>query len=148
MNMDGIEIQRCNACGATIDEQETACPECGRDDCLMYPFEPSPDPRSASRHTPGPWYTGHGQIISLASPHGCTIASCNATSEGIGDAEAEANAALIAAAPEMLEALRHAADKLHGLGEWLKAHAEPEQALSVRTVEEDARDIIRKAGGE
>jgi len=115
MNMDGIEIQRCNACGATIDEQETSCPECGRDDCLMYPVEDSPDPLPASRHTPGPWYTRHGQISSLTSPHGCTIANCNATSKGIGEDETEANAALIAAAPDMLEALKATARSLETL---------------------------------
>ncbi len=31
--------QRCNACMAVFGEGETACPECGRDDALMFPFE-------------------------------------------------------------------------------------------------------------
>ncbi len=57
-------------------------------------------------HTPGPWYTKHGQISSLTSTHGCTIANCNATAKGISPAEVEANARLIAAAPSMLRALK------------------------------------------
>ena len=59
-----------------------------------------------SNYTPGPWYTKHGHISSLRSSHGCTIANCNRSARGISDDEAEANAHLIAAAPEMLEALK------------------------------------------
>lgn len=32
--------QRCNDCMSVFDEDLTECPECGRDDCLMFPFEP------------------------------------------------------------------------------------------------------------
>lgn len=38
---DGNELQRCNNCDAIFDENLQACPKCGRDDCLMYPFENS-----------------------------------------------------------------------------------------------------------
>jgi hypothetical protein len=59
--------------------------------------------------TPGPWYTRHGQISSETSPHGCTIANCNATAKGISDEEVEANAELIVRAvnshAELVEAL-------------------------------------------
>ena len=58
-----------------------------------------------TKHTPGPWYTRHGQISSETSPHGCTIANCNKTSRGISDAEVNANAALIAAAPTLADVL-------------------------------------------
>lgn len=37
--MISMDKQRCNDCGAVFDEELTACPKCGRDDCLMYPFE-------------------------------------------------------------------------------------------------------------
>jgi len=33
------EQQRCNNCMSTFDEELTECPDCGRDDALMYPFE-------------------------------------------------------------------------------------------------------------
>lgn len=36
------DTQRCNACMCVQDEQNTECTKCGRDDCLMYPFEPLP----------------------------------------------------------------------------------------------------------
>ena len=36
---DEGELQRCNWCNAIFDEELTSCPNCGRDDCLMYPFE-------------------------------------------------------------------------------------------------------------
>ena len=58
------------------------------------------------QHTPGPWYTRHGQVSSENSAHGCTIANCNRTAKGIPDAEVEANARLIASAPDLLAALR------------------------------------------
>lgn len=32
------DLQRCNNCDAVFDEELTSCPNCGRDDCLMYPF--------------------------------------------------------------------------------------------------------------
>lgn len=63
-----------------------------------------------AKHTPGPWYTRYNQISSLTSSHGCTIANCNATQKGITDEEAEANAALISAAPDMLETLEAVLD--------------------------------------
>jgi hypothetical protein len=37
------EKQRCNHCMSVFDEALTSCPECGRDDALMYPFEPLGD---------------------------------------------------------------------------------------------------------
>jgi rRNA maturation endonuclease Nob1 len=34
------EQQRCNNCMSIFNEELTECPDCGRDDALMYPFEP------------------------------------------------------------------------------------------------------------
>jgi hypothetical protein len=63
-----------------------------------------------TKHTAGEWYTRHGQISSLTSAHGCTIANCNRTANGISDEEADANAAYIVAACNshagLVEALR------------------------------------------
>jgi hypothetical protein len=58
---------------------------------------------TTQNHTPGPWYARHGQISSETSAHGCTIANCNSTARGISDSEVEANAALIASAPYLLD---------------------------------------------
>lgn len=61
-----------------------------------------------SKHTPGPWWKD-GRIVRPANeahPRRAAIAAC-ALSHGIGEAavEDDANARLIAAAPELLEAL-------------------------------------------
>ena len=36
--MTQTDKQRCNWCDAIFDEELTSCPNCGRDDCLMFPF--------------------------------------------------------------------------------------------------------------
>lgn len=52
-----MDEQRCNYCGAVFDEELTACPNCGRDYCLMYPFDiplcPSCNGERESAGTPG-----------------------------------------------------------------------------------------------
>lgn len=61
---------------------------------------------SAAKHTPGPWTTapwGTGQI-GIYSPEGHSLASTNSKSKNGRKAEIkEADARLIAAAPELLE---------------------------------------------
>lgn len=76
---------------------------------------------STAKHTPGPWeaikWTSHAPttVVSaewaaaiLKGKHftgGAVIADCQGARSGYLDDEAEANARLIAAAPELLEAL-------------------------------------------
>lgn len=38
-NAHMIEIQRCNHCQAIFDQKLQECPNCGKDDALMFPFE-------------------------------------------------------------------------------------------------------------
>ena len=59
-----------------------------------------------SRHTPGPWEINerHGGVIYIEGV-GNTVAICHDDGFDIDHAEAEANARLIAAAPQVLEAL-------------------------------------------
>ena len=90
-----------------------------------------------AQHTPGTWYTRHGQISSMESTHGCTIANCNRTSRGISDEEAEANATLISAAPDLLEALSVAILRVE------LANAEGDMILSAWL--RDARAAVQKA---
>ena len=54
-----------------------------------------------SKHTPGPWAARHDDMV--FSKEGRIIADCESTSPPI--AEDKANAALVAAAPAMYEAL-------------------------------------------
>ena len=93
-----------------------------------------------AQHTPGPWYERHGQISSGNSTHGCTIANCNATARGIPTGEVEANATLIAAAPDLLAALEQCLPILDAH----RRAALGEGDLTART----ARAAIAKAGGD
>ena len=106
-----------------------------------------------TKHTPGPWHTRHGQISSETSTHGCTIANCNATAIGISDEEVEANAALIAAAPEMAEALRECRIALTFYRKWMHAHTvkTPDDEPGTNypfgdDCERKARSVLEKAG--
>lgn len=72
------------------------------------------------QHTPGPWGLHNGDDYSrvLITPNSITeeyIATVYSTYDatGVGLENREANARLIAAAPQLLEALERAADELH-----------------------------------
>jgi hypothetical protein len=69
---------------------------------------------AVSAHTPGPWYVSkrNPRRIIESGPRGNTIASCGENLGVCGSEQAEANARLIAVAPEMREALRLALDAL------------------------------------
>ena len=71
------------------------------------------DAQPSAAWTPGPWSrevgAGRGAWIAGANMHGWAALACGNT-----DAEAEANARLIAAAPELYEALQFARDELRG----------------------------------
>jgi hypothetical protein len=75
---------------------------------------------SEHKHTPGPWRTSRG-TVDVYNKDGFTIIECN--HYGISDKEeAFANQQLIAAAPEMLEAL-HKGDVLGNDGPHLLRYA-------------------------
>ena len=65
-----------------------------------------------NQHTPGPWTAHNGFVLE----HGEVLASCIA-GRGRTWEENQTNAALIAAAPEMLEALENAVGLLRTYGE-------------------------------
>lgn len=60
--------------------------------------------------TPGPWNNCDGETIETKKARICIIAPLNLTQE-----ESDANAALIAAAPEMYEAIEFSKRKFHDL---------------------------------
>ena len=73
----------------------------------------------SQKHTPGPWHMGEGNgkgsifktgegRMRFEQPGGTTLYPICAMVRGWNDQEDEANARLIAASPEMLEALRGA----------------------------------------
>ena len=65
-----------------------------------------------SKHTPGPWCVRHDDMV--CSQEGRIIADCESTPYAMRPAppivEDKANATLIAAAPELLEALKQFVD--------------------------------------
>ncbi len=67
---------------------------------------------SAAKHTPGPWYVSKRNPLRVieSGPRALTLATVGTNGHGVtaegAQAEAEANARLIAAAPKLLEALQ------------------------------------------
>lgn len=59
-----------------------------------------------TQHTPGPWYA---IMDTEETPHRCMLITCEPEGDEV-DISTEANSRLIAAAPEMLEALKLALD--------------------------------------
>jgi hypothetical protein len=91
-------------------------------------------------HTPGPWrFSSDGHIVSastgerVCTPHSTLLGG--KVSDQIKDLKR--NARLIAAAPEMLEALRLIAET-----EWVDVALDPQRAVRL------ARAVIAKAMGE
>jgi hypothetical protein len=75
-----------------------------------------------TNHTPGPWKVGGGRYLPItAMVKGKSAQIGRAESFGqISDEECEANARLIAAAPELLKALEEAHNELIGLSCYLE----------------------------
>ncbi len=82
---------------------------------------------SAAKHTPGPWYVSKRNPLRVieSGPRALTLATVGTNGHGVtaegAQAEAEANARLIAAAPELLDALRdamQAVEVFHGPIAW------------------------------
>ncbi|KKM14292.1 hypothetical protein LCGC14_1707590 [marine sediment metagenome] len=70
-----------------------------------------------SKHTKGPWAINEF-LVYAENGNGCTLATINSTSKGISDEEAQANARLIAAAPEMKNMLEDMAKRITNSEEW------------------------------
>lgn len=90
-----------------------------------------------SKHTPGPWAEIEGAIYALG---GKVAQPC----DGWGAATEEANARLIASAPEMLEALK---DWLQLADEAVRNYGEDMVHPKERGVIRSARAAIAKAEG-
>jgi len=106
-----------------------------------------------TKHTPGPWAVGEGGLhVYYVNPrieagediedprHDSIIARCHdfGAFSGIDDEENAANASLIAAAPELLEALEGMISLTKAYGKWSDASIACEKAEAA----------IRKAKGE
>jgi hypothetical protein len=69
-------------------------------------------------HTPGPWFTTDGiyNEIKASSKRGKTWVIARITAARTGHDEAKANARLIAASPDLLEALERLIERVSDLG--------------------------------
>ena len=65
-----------------------------------------------SKHTKGPWAINEF-LVYAENGNGCILATINSISKGISDEEAQANARLIAAAPDLLAACEWTAKGEH-----------------------------------
>lgn len=76
-----------------------------------------------SKHTPGPWYYKSG-THGIFGPEGKAIATLHGTPRGYPNPDREANAHLLVAAPDLLEALRDLVDAITGRldGETIALH--------------------------
>ena len=88
---------------------------------------------SEPKFTPGPWINCDGETIETKKARICIIAPLNLTQE-----ESDANAALIAAAPEMYAKLKELADVLRFGG----------MRCTNRTMAQEIEEILKKARGE
>lgn len=98
----------------------------------------SQSPSNTQKHTPGPWkmvLTFHDNAPNVRGIFGPRIAGHGFNGPLIAHIKDEANARLIAAAPELLEALKACLQSLEGYGYNLDGCCE------------DAHDIIAKVEG-
>ena len=98
------------------------------------------------KHTPGPWYyqeESDGYTHIVRGPSGCFLYQGQQTDDGIS----EANARLIAKAPEMLEALEGIVD--YDLCEFdHHGYCQTHNSISTPCYMDNIRQIIAKAKGE
>jgi len=93
-----------------------------------------------AKHTPGPWVKCEDKgcdflIFASEAEDSVLIADCYARGQPMSVRQMEANTKLIAAAPEMVEALKDCLD-----------YFERRSGLSARASEEFIRAVLQKAG--
>jgi hypothetical protein len=97
---------------------------------------------SADKHTPGPWSAEDDRSISAPTPDGSgcilpRITIAEVWSGGCGVEQADANALLLAAAPDLL-----------AFAQWLMESYHSEDGMpSAKEIARDARALIEKATG-
>ena len=94
-----------------------------------------------NKHTPGPWTVNipNNRETAIRGIHGGDYVIADILNDGYEDDEQEANARLIAASPDMLEALRRVANLNENAGEIGDG--------MLRTIVAEARAAIAKAEG-
>lgn len=107
------------------------------------------------QHTPGPWVVGNGGLIRV-HPFGSPYPICGVHLRGVDGSQderriiAEANAALIAAAPEMLALIKETrcpGGGWNGMPERLEGIAEVKDCLAAGVCGCIYGDVVKKAEG-
>ena len=97
---------------------------------------------SVVKHTPGPWelvsLSGYGSPFSVRMPYIATTANVGQTHYGVQSVRRREDALLIAAAPDLLEALESLVEHTDGISLPVTAHM----------MRNRARDAIARARGE
>ena len=88
----------------------------------------------SEKWTPGPWHVNYSKFSQVKAANGAIVATCNRLSNLVN---LQSNANLIAAAPDMYEALRAIISDLPSNRDWLDP-----------VVERAAKDALKKARGE
>lgn len=102
--------------------------------------------REAIKHTPGPWnYDRSGYSLYVNSGRELVTAL---SMDGKRLETSEANARLIAAAPDLLEALKEATSALEWRWERVANRAAPVHETAIQEAYNQARAAIAKATGE
>ena len=100
---------------------------------------------SGAQHTPGPWHV-HGSHIYVA--RGPIIAVVSNPGSRASDYPLEANRNLMAAAPELLEALERAARNIDAMAKALQSEQLFAAGKRAAGWAEEAKQAIAKARGE
>ena len=106
--------------------------------------------KEAMKHTPGPWVVCRGVVhqipVASVAMDGLKLNVAHVT--GIRNGEGLANARLIAAAPDLLEALQQATSALEWRWERVANRAAPVHETAIQEAYNQARAAIAKATGE
>lgn len=96
-----------------------------------------------SKHTPGPWIQ-NGVYIGVHKPFRNVARVMRL---GVSEIEAQANARLIAAAPELLEALKMASRSLYACAAFAQEQGNPEMGRFILAWASDSEQATAKAEG-
>ena len=104
-----------------------------------------------AKHTPGPWHSGGQNKCTIYDKFGQRIANSfeGVLAKQVSDAQCEANACLMAAAPELLEALNIALIALEAISDEMTI-GERYTSAGQHLIDalEPARDAIKSATGQ
>lgn len=102
-----------------------------------------------AKHTPGPWQYAFegGTVAFIVESDGTTVAKLSVTENTTAHAALPANSRLIAAAPDMLEALQSCAARFDEYADHHGTKGDEKKSISNRMMANMCLDVIAKATG-